>query len=277
MMLVIVAAITLSILLAGQTWAAWRTCKFTLRRASLQLSQLDHLLTLMQLVQKHRGLGAQRSSAGALQREQVSREIERQWEFWATQAADTRAVYAQWQALKENPSDYSGHCELIDRFLNAIALLERRLDAAGAQPAEGSGESGESGEAIGARCRAIEDLGRLRGLSSHATRHLHCPIELEVPLRYLCQRLAQTRFRRDELAVRNAVKEIVEGLLDSPQVAISAARCFELLTPVIDGELEDVRRTLQWTQPAVAGKGRSAIALPRDRERMGAGMLSAGG
>lgn len=256
MMTVIVAAITVLAFAAAQAWLAYRARRQALRRTSLQLNQFDRLLTLMQLVQKHRGLGAQQSSAGALQREQVGSEIERQWQFWETQSADTRAVYAQWQALKANPSDYRGHCELIDSFLNGIALLERRLNAAGMRLGN------ENGESVGARCRAIEDLGRLRGLSSHATRHPRCPIELEVPLRYLCQRLAQTRFRRDESAVRAAVNEIAGSLLDSPQVTIGAARCFELLTPLIDGELEDVRRALQQTRPAVKGSGGAAVAAP---------------
>jgi hypothetical protein len=201
---------------------------------------LDGMLTLMQLMQKHRGLGAQQSGVAVMQREQIALEIDRQWNYWQDQLPGVAQLQSLWTTLKIQPADFVAHCQMIDHLLSAISLLERRMDE----------HKNTTAGVIAERCRGLEDLARLRGLSSRAANHVHCPIELEVPLRYLGRRLNASDFQRNENAVRAALTEINQRMLDAEHISITATRCFELLTPIIDSALDDVRNSIRQWRPS---------------------------
>lgn len=217
--------------------------------------RLQDVLALIQLMQKHRGLGAQQGGASGLQREQIAHELNRHWSSWSERFPDALNLNAFWTKLRTNPADFDGHCHVIDQLLSTIALLERRMSTLQNQPPG----------IIDKRCCDLEDLARLRGLSARATNFEHCPVELEVPLRYLCQRLTGSDFQRNAAAVQAAVREICANLLDAPYIAITPARCFDLLTPIVDAALDDVRQLILEQLPLSSRRydGASGIAAGR--------------
>lgn len=193
------------------------------------LHTLDYLLTLIQKLQRHRALGGRSDSEANQQRSQLAAELERLWSDWAPHFPDETALPSAWPALRQDPRDFDAHCRLIDRLLAAMELTEQRLIHTG---------NGRPG--FGERCRVIEDLGQLRGLSVRAATLPRCPVQLEVPLRYLCLRLEQA-----DPEVHNALREIEQRLLQRRGPALTAADCFALLTPLIDRALDRLRSELQ--------------------------------
>lgn len=224
--------------------------------------QMEYVLTLIQGVQKHRGLSGQASATALRQREQLALQLDRQWTDWssiigstamATSEAATPQTAISWQGLRARPTDFNYHCLLIDQLLTALTLLEVSLLSIDAKTAGSKSVAGKSvdGKAqhqsflsLAGRCREIEDLGRVRGLSVRAATHKRCPIDMEVPLRYLCRRLAAGTLQTGDPAIGMALREIQQKLLDSTHVAMTPERCFELLTPSIDRALDNLRRSL---------------------------------
>lgn len=255
------AVLTIGLLISISVYMQWHLQRCKAQAAQLCIRSLERVFTLLQLLQKHRGLGAQQGGQTVLQREQIAYELDRQWANWTQQFPDMKNLQSLWVELKASPSDFTGHCQLIDQLLGIIAVLERRIAALQQHRLE----------AVAERCRGLEDLARLRGLASRAANESRCPIELEVPLRYLCRRLSQTDFNRGEAAVKVAIGEIQQRLLDAQFVSITAARCFELLTPIIDSALNDVRSTVQqWrsapevnpTKTSDNFRGMNAVPVP---------------
>ncbi|MET0378842.1 MAG: hypothetical protein ABW049_07600 [Spongiibacteraceae bacterium] len=222
--------------------------------------QLEHVLTLIQGVQKHRGLSGQTSAPALRQREQLALQLDRQWSDWSTlfNTETTRAAprdkssepgagtFITWKDLRATPTDFNRHCRLIDQLLVALELLERALLGLNQQRLnpQKSPSLQSTTTALTARCREIEDLGRVRGLSVRAARHPQCPIEMEVPLRYLCRRLAAGTLQASDPAIGMALREIQQKLLDTTRVTIDPERCFALLTPSMDRALANLRDTL---------------------------------
>lgn len=220
-------------------WSQRRQARVVAARLA---SELSDLLDLIQGVQKHRGLSGQSAHAALRQREQIAAQLDTQWQGGADAShPDLRATLSGWRALRTTPSDFDAHCHLIDRLLVLLALRERQLCALVNIPLQ-----------IAERCREIEDLGRVRGLAVRASRHAHCPIDMEVPLRYLNQRLAGGQLQAADTAIGLALREIRAHLLDAPRVAISPDRCFDLLTPCIDRALDALRDSL----PSLDGRAR---------------------
>lgn len=232
-----------------------RTSKRRKRLRRTLAEQLEYVLTLIQGVQKHRGLSGQTSAVAQRQREQLALQLDRQWSDWrAVLHTDinppaTDSTFISWQDLRATPTDFNRHCRMIDQLLVVLELLERVL--LGLQKAP------QADLLLTTRYREIEDLGRVRGLSVRAARHQKCPIEMEVPLRYLCLRLANGALQQHDPAVAMALREIQHKLLDSARVAITSERCFELLTPSIDRALDNLRKALPVaSSPAARGLSR---------------------
>lgn len=216
-----------------------------LRRTATQT--LLYLLGLIQQLQKHRALGGRGDSEASQQRAQLAPALERLWGEWSQHFPDAEELPLQWQQLRRHPADFDAHCRLIDRLLAAMELVEQRAATAGTTP-------------FGARCRVIEDLGQLRGLAVRAAGLARCPVQLEVPLRYLCLRLTvDTPQQQAEPEVRNALREIEQRLLQRQGPALTPGDCFALLTPVIDRALDALRAELQ---AATSPAARAPLAAP---------------
>lgn len=234
-----------------------RTSKRRERLRRTLAEQLEYVLTLIQGVQKHRGLGGQTSAAAQRQREQLALQLDRQWSDWrAVLHTDinppaTGSTFISWQDLRATPTDFNRHCRMIDQLLVVLELLERVLLGLHRQ------QTPRPELVLTSRCREIEDLGRVRGLSVRAARHQKCPIEMEVPLRYLCQRLAAGTLQASDPAIGMALREIQQKLLDAARVTVDPERCFELLTPSVDRALDNLRTALPVASPpATRGLGR---------------------
>jgi hypothetical protein len=217
----------------------------TQRRQQQQCVQavatLDYLLTMFQQLQRHRALGGRSDHDGRHQRARLASELDLLWRDWPHHFPDECDLPAAWPALRANAADFDGHCRLIERLLAAIALVEQR--------------TGSSDCCIAARCRVVEELGQLRGLSVRASapsatgETAHCPVQLEVPIRYLCQRLAG-----GGPAQSNALRAIEQRLLARCGDPLTPADCFALLTPLIDRTLESVRRDLHGAHRSIMGR-----------------------
>lgn len=232
-------------------------------RTKIMSAQMEHTLTLIQNLQKHRGLGVQQSAAAQRQREQVIAQVESEWKALMQSMeglphaltylyAGTGNARQRWASLRAEPADFDGHCGLIDQLLTILALLER---------ASIKTASPVIALSVTTRCRDVEDLARLRGLAARAGGAERCPIYLEVPLRFLCQRVAAAGQTLPDAAVNLALKEIQQKLLDSVRVQITSARCFELLTPSIDRRLDELRQSFH-AQGTVGLERASVVRAP---------------
>jgi len=260
-MTILIALATLLALLGLGLALDWRAQSHRRRQAAQIAAGIEQLVMLVQGVQKHRGLGAQKTQDAAWQCELLGGQLERQWavvleRLHAESSAGAemaQQLRGAWNHVRAARQDFTAHCQLIDRLLAMMSLRERQwLDLQRKTGPE------KAVQVIAPRCRAIEDLGRLRGLSAHAANHTHCPIEFAVPLRYLCQRIADGELQAQDSAIRLALHEIENKLLQSARVELTPARCFELLTPSIDRALDALRQSF-----AKKSVSRSAVRAPR--------------
>ncbi|MBU3054607.1 hypothetical protein [Pseudomonas indica] len=211
-------------------------CRLATQRHHSTLDQLDNqalqlALELLQNLQKHRGLGSQNDDIGRRQREAIAAQLDELWQRWPAEALDLPEIADAWPRLRVKPQDFNAHNQLIECLLGAIHLLELRLGERNGQITAGLGEA----------CRSLEDLARLRGLAVRAANHSRCPLELQIQMRYLCQRLAGPSC---ESRIRDIVARLDSELIAAPQVRLAPADCFALLTPIIDERLQGLRLSL---------------------------------
>lgn len=225
----------LTLCMACSVYFHHRACRYLTAGDNASTQLIDGTLALIQLLQKHRGLGAQQNGIAVAQRTQIAREIDHRWRGWATHMDNLNYLQEQWIALKKNPADFDAHSRIIKDLLGFIEILALRVNGAALDVRLSFVE----------RCRALEDLAKLRGLSARAANYPQCPIELRVTLKYLCKNLHNTELQHNNSALRAALNEINQNMLDAHRTTISATRCFELLTPIIDNALDDLRKSIQ--------------------------------
>lgn len=192
---------------------------------------LQLALELLQNLQKHRGLGPLSDAQSLSQRSAIAQQLDRLWQRWPSADQRLPDLGAAWPALRGQPADFNGHCHLIERLLEAIQLLELRLGEHHRQITAGLSEA----------CRSLEDLGRLRALSVRAANHPRCPLELQIQMRYLCQRLAGPSCEQRILLV---IERLDRELIGATKVRLAPMDCFALLTPIIDERLQGLRLSL---------------------------------
>ncbi|MGM3386957.1 hypothetical protein KXR94_04800 [Stutzerimonas stutzeri] len=200
------------------------------RISAKDIQALQMALEVLQFVQKHRGLGGQRDAAAVAQRLDVANRIDRLWQDW--QGEENRpAMRALWQQIRQNPTEFEPHCILIEQLLESIHVLELRLAYQGNPQVTGLCDA----------CRALEDLGRLRGLAVRAANFETCPLDMQVQMRYLCQRLADPIGGN---TLTKLVEHLQRNLIDAPRVSLAPAECYALITPIIDERLQGIRHSL---------------------------------
>lgn len=215
-----------------------RACRYLAAGDNASTQLIDGTLALIQLLQKHRGLGAQQSGIAVAQRTQIAREIDHRWRGCASHMGNLGYLQEQWQQLKHKPADFDAHSRIIKDLLGFIEILVLRVN----------GPALDVRLSFATRCRALEDLARLRGLSARAANFPQCPIELKVTLKYLCENLQDFDLQRHKSALHAALNEINQHMLDAHHTTISATRCFDLLTPIIDSALDDLRQSIHSLQ-----------------------------
>lgn len=201
------------------------------RRAHAHTQALQLALELLQYVQKHRGLGALDDGQSRQQRAAIAQQLDRLWQRWPAAEQRLPPLATAWPALRGQPADFNGHCQLIERLLEAIHLLELRLGE----------HHGPATAGLADACRGLEDLGRLRALAVRAAGHARCPLELQIQMRYLCQRLSAASCERRIQAV---IERLDLELIGASRVRLAPTDCFALLTPIIDERLQGLRASL---------------------------------
>ena len=200
------------------------------RLSATDVQALQHSLEVLQFVQKHRGLGGQPDAAAAAQRLEVASHIDRLWQEWKGEE-NRPAMRALWQKIRQNPADFEPHCILIEQLLESIHVLELRLVFQGNPQVSGLCEA----------CRALEDLGRLRGLAVRAANFEKCPLDMQIQMRYLCLRLTDP-ISGDSL--HNLIEHLECNLIDAPRVSLAPAECYALITPIIDERMQSIRHSI---------------------------------
>lgn len=218
-------------LLASHSWLLLARRRRRRVRQRLYNSSLQLALELLQNLQKHRGLGPLEDAQSQDQRAAIARQLDRLWQGWPGAAQRLPELSSAWPALRTQPADFNGHCQLIERLLEAIQLLELRLGEHHAQVGAGLSEA----------CRGLEDLGRLRAFSVRAANHPRCPLELQIQMRYLCQRLTEPSC---EQPIRAVIERLDRELIGAAQIRLAPMECFALLTPIIDERLQALRASL---------------------------------
>lgn len=230
MELLIALGIGAALLLLGQQLNRLAMLQHHQHMDAHQIGLLHRALEMLQLVQKHRALGGQRDSGAEQQRQAIAQQLDDLWRDW--DASSSAAPHQQqWHALRLAPRDFAGHCRLIEHLLTAIHQLELELSLRQGRKVAGISEA----------CRGLEDLGRLRGLSVRAAQHERCPLDLQVQLRYLCQRLTGPTASGSVVSV---VERLRRELIEATRVSLAPAECFGLITPIIDGRLQTIRQSL---------------------------------
>lgn len=236
--------VALTLCIACSLYCYHRACRHVAAGDNASTQLIDGTLALIQLLQKHRGLGAQQSGMAVAQRTQIAREIDYRWRGWAGHLGDLNYLQEQWARLKSTPTDFDGHSSIIKDLLGFIEILALRVN----------GPALDLRLSFVERCRALEDLARLRGLSARTANYPQCPIELRVTLKYLCKNLQNADLQYSNNALRIALNEINHNMLDAHHTTISSARCFEILTPIIDGALDDLRQSISSLKNANSGQ-----------------------
>lgn len=209
-------------------------CAVRRRHARLDRRDNDALqlaLELLQNLQKHRGLGSQSDEPTRRQRATIAQLLDDLWRRWPASELRLAELDRGWPTLRAAAGDFNGHCRLIEQLLEVVHLLELRLGERNAQITAGLGEA----------CRGLEDLARLRGLAVRAANHERCPLELQIQMRYLCQRLATGSC---ENPVREVLGRLDRELIGAAKVRLGPGECFALLTPIIDERLQGLRLSL---------------------------------
>ena len=252
-------AVAMALALSGLL-LSWRIELRERRHSALIATSIENLIKLIQGVQKHRGLGAQGTPDAAQQLDALRAQMERQWRDQYERLSVTSPALAklvdqlqrQWLLVRNNPGDFDMHCRLLDRMLTTVEIFERQCAQL----------RNDWKLTVASRCRAIEDLARLRGRSAQAARFSKCPIELVVSLRYLGQCVKAGSLYRDDLKIGAALDEIEKNLLATDRVSITPGRCFELLTPSVDRALDALLLVLV-EAPARGKLRQSQYGLPR--------------
>lgn len=179
-------------------------------------------LDLLQGLQQHRGLGGQTTIEARQRCQALGTALDQRWREWPYCAQQLQA----WQALRRDPTDFDGHCRLLQDLLGALQHLELHRCALNLQP-----------PSLAERCWELEELGRLRGLSVRAAAYRNCPLEMLIQLQYLHERL----LRHAPRALHDALEQLRHCLIDAPTVSITPAQCYALLTPLLDERLDAIR------------------------------------
>ena len=237
MELSIALALALALFLLGQ----WLTHRAT-RRHRQALSQLQHTtlrraVELLQALQKHRGLGAQRDLLNVSQRNGLARELDQLWLNWPGASLQLPPLHQDWPQLRRNPADFAAHCCLIEGLLTVIEQLEDRLYLSGHPALHGLGQA----------CRSLEDLARLRGLAVRAANYTRCPAGLQMQMRDLCQRFSDPQ---STAPLQPLLKRLEIELIGAPQAGLKPSDCFALFTPLIDARMQDLRLSLTSVTPS---------------------------
>lgn len=181
-------------------------------------------LDLLQGLQQHRGLGGQSTGEAQQRCQALGHSLDQRWREWPY-----GAQRQSWSALRRDPTDFDGHCRLLQDLLGAIQHLELQRCALNLHP-----------PSIAERCWELEDLGRLRGLSVRAAAHQRCPLEMLIQLQYLHERLLKHAPR----SLHDALERLQRCLIGVSTVSITPAECYALLTPLLDERLDAIRRDL---------------------------------
>lgn len=200
------------------------------RISTTDVQALQQALEVLQFIQKHRGLGGQRDASAATQRLEVAGRLDRLWQEWIGDE-NRPAMRALWQQIRQSPSDFEPHCILIEQVLESIHVLELRLAYQGNPQVTGLCEA----------CRALEDLGRLRGLAVRAANFDTCPLDMQIQMRYLCQRLADPIGGK---TLSSLIEHLEQNLINAPRINLAPAECYALITPIIDERLQGIRHSI---------------------------------
>jgi hypothetical protein len=232
MALSIALALALALLIAGHCLSQLAAKRHLQHLSELQGALLQRAIDLLQNLQKHRGLGAQKDLLSTSQRNILARQLDQLWLNWPGPSLQLAPLQEDWPRLRRNPADFTAHCQVIDGLLEVIAILETRLCQAGNPQVHGIAEA----------CHGLENLARRRGLSVRAANYSQCPKNLKKQIEQRCLTLETTPAGSP---LQQVLKRLKHELIDSREARLAPQECFALLTPLIDECTQRLRAPLQ--------------------------------
>jgi hypothetical protein len=198
---------------------------------TLQSATLQRAISLLEQLQKHRGLGAQQDISSVSQRNALARQLDQLWLNWPGASLQLAPLQADWPKLRRNPADFAAHCQVIEGLLLVIEQLEDRLRLTKEPQLQG----------ISITCRMLEDLARLRGLAVRAANYQRCPSGLQEQMRRLCHKLEQANGNQH---LQDTLLRLEQELIDAPRVRLAPRDCFDLFAPLIEDCMRPLRLNL---------------------------------
>lgn len=228
----IALGLAFALLLAGHYLSQLAAKRHQQHLNELQGNLLQRSIDLLQALQKHRGLGAQKDLTSTSQRNALARQLDQLWLNWPGPSLGLAPLQQDWPTLRRNPADFAAHSRVIDGLLKVILVLEERLHDDGSSHVEG----------IAQACHGLERLARLRGLSVRAANYEQCPPSLKTQIRQLCVELQQAP---SSTTLQRVLQRLDHGLIENHAQRLAPDECFALLTPLIDQCIQRLRGPLQ--------------------------------
>ena len=218
--------------------------KFRLQRknhAKLQkgIYQLSLLLSLIQNLQRHRGVCANLDPNNRQQQQRLSAEINSIWDSLISPEYDgnqTRLHIQKrnWEALAAQPENsFMPHCQLIEMLLNELNVI---ADTCSLTSTQTNINHSELWQNLLERPMFAESLGKLRALGNKAASLGYCPADIRVQLHYQLQCLANNSM---DSRTCIEIKSLIEKeILEPEKIHIEPRVYFQRMTQAIDAQIQ---------------------------------------
>ncbi|MGB0282372.1 MAG: hypothetical protein ACPGAE_09380 [Neptuniibacter sp.] len=223
--------------------------KLRVRRAEKTqrgIQQLTAVLSLIQRLQRHRGLCANLNDSNRAEQQQLSHEINQHWSplLDRNYGGNVKRVNIQhnnWQKIETQPlNSFMAHCDLIEKLLHELTVI---ADTCSLTADNNNHDTEELWQNLLQRPHFAETLGRLRALGTKAAASGQCSADVRVQLQYQLQNLdKETIDRKNDLPIKTMVND---EILTPDKIVIDSRVYFNNLTNAIDNQIQITREYLE--------------------------------
>lgn len=213
------------------------------------IAQLTDILSLIQRLQRHRGLCANLSNGNRAEQQQLSHEINQLWQplLDASYGGNVKRVNVQhnnWRKIESQPlNSFMAHCDLIEKLLHELTVI---ADTCSLTADNNNHDTEELWQNLLQRPHFAETLGRLRALGTKAAASGQCSADVRVQLQYQLQNLdKETIDRKNDQPIKAMVND---EILSPDKIVIDSRVYFNNLTQAIDNQIQITREYLEKLQ-----------------------------
>lgn len=223
--------------------------KLRVRRAAKTqrgIEQLTAVLSLIQRLQRHRGLCANLNDSNRAEQQQLSHEINQYWSplldrSYGGNVKRVNVQHSNWQKIETQPlNSFMAHCDLIEKLLHELTVI---ADTCSLTADNNNHDTEELWQNLLQRPHFAETLGRLRALGTKAAAAGNCSADVRVQLQYQLQNLdKETIDRKNDLPIKTMVND---EILTPDKIVIDSRVYFNNLTNAIDNQIQITREYLE--------------------------------